>query len=76
MPKTLMKVYRSLDELPLIPNAIVTQGTFDGVHAAHKVIINRVKELARLHNGETVLMTFDPHPRMVLFPDEHGLKLA
>ncbi len=70
-----MKVYRSLDELPVIPNAIVTQGTFDGVHAAHKVIINRVKELARLHKGETVLMTFDPHPRMVLFPDEHGLRL-
>jgi len=70
-----MKVYRSLEELPTIPNAIVTQGTFDGVHKAHRVIINRVKELARLHHGETVLMTFDPHPRMVLFPDEHGLRL-
>lgn len=70
-----MRVYRSLDELPSIANAIVTQGTFDGVHAAHRVIINRVKELAKQHNGETVLMTFDPHPRMVLFPDEHGLKL-
>lgn len=70
-----MKVYRSLEELPTIPNAIVTQGTFDGVHKAHRVIINRVKELARQHNGETVLMTFDPHPRMVLFPDEHGLRL-
>jgi riboflavin kinase/FMN adenylyltransferase len=70
-----MKVYRSLDELPVMRNAIVTQGTFDGVHAAHKVIINRVKELARMHHGETVLMTFDPHPRMVLFPDEHGMRL-
>jgi riboflavin kinase/FMN adenylyltransferase len=71
----LMKVYRSLEELPAIKNAIVTQGTFDGVHKAHRVIINRVKELARQHDGETVLMTFDPHPRMVLFPDEHGLRL-
>lgn len=70
-----MKVYRSLEELPKIKNAIVTQGTFDGVHAAHKTIIARLKELARQHNGETVLMTFDPHPRMVLFPDDHGLKL-
>jgi riboflavin kinase/FMN adenylyltransferase len=70
-----MKVYRSLEELPQIKNAIVTQGTFDGVHAAHKIIVNRLKELARQHDGETVVMTFDPHPRMVLFPDDHGLKL-
>lgn len=70
-----MRVYRSLDELPPIKHAIVTQGTFDGVHAAHRVIINRVKELAKQHGGETVVMTFDPHPRMVLFPDEHGLRL-
>lgn len=70
-----MKVYRSLDELPKINNAIVTQGTFDGVHAAHKVILNRLKQIAKERNGETVVMTFDPHPRMVLFPDDHGLKL-
>ncbi len=70
-----MKVYRSLAELPVIKNAIVTQGTFDGVHAAHKVIIHKVKELAAKHQGETVLITFDPHPRMVLFPNEHGMRL-
>ncbi|MES2778843.1 MAG: adenylyltransferase/cytidyltransferase family protein, partial [Bacteroidota bacterium] len=70
-----MRVYRSLEELPPIKNAIVTQGTFDGVHAAHRVIINRVKELAKQRNGETVVMTFDPHPRLVLFPDDHGLKI-
>jgi riboflavin kinase/FMN adenylyltransferase len=70
-----MKVYRSLEELPKIKNAIVTQGTFDGVHAAHKVILNRLKQIALEKNGETVVMTFDPHPRMVLFPDDHGLKL-
>lgn len=70
-----MKVYRSLDELPVIKNAIVTQGTYDGVHAAHKVILSRLKQIAKQRNGETVVMTFDPHPRMVLFPDDHGLKL-
>lgn len=70
-----MKIYRSLEELPHIPNAIVTQGTFDGVHIAHQVILNRLKQLAKEKNGETVVMTFDPHPRMVLFPDDHGLKL-
>jgi riboflavin kinase/FMN adenylyltransferase len=70
-----MRVYRSLNELPTIRKAIVTQGTFDGVHIAHKAIISRVKELAKQYNGETVVMTFDPHPRMVLSPDDHGLKL-
>lgn len=70
-----MKVYRSLEEVPQIANAIVTQGTFDGVHTAHKVILNRLKEIAQQQHGETVVITFHPHPRMVLFPDDHGLKL-
>lgn len=70
-----MKVYRSLDELPKINNAIVTQGTFDGVHAAHTVILKRLQQIAQQRKGETVVMTFDPHPRMVLFPEDHGLKL-
>lgn len=70
-----MKVYRSTEDLPKIKNAIVTQGTFDGVHAAHKIIINRLKELAHQHNGETVLITFDPHPRLVLHPDDLSLRL-
>lgn len=70
-----MKVYRSLEDLPQIKNAIVSQGTFDGVHAAHRVIISRLKELAKQYQGETVLMTFEPHPRMVLYPDDHGLHL-
>lgn len=70
-----MKVHFNLDEIPEINNAIVTQGTFDGVHVAHRVILNRLKELAVKKNGETVVITFHPHPRMVLFPDDHGLKL-
>lgn len=70
-----MKVYRSLEELPAIKNAIVTQGTYDGVHAAHKVILDRLKQIARQKDGETVVITFEPHPRMVLFPEDHGLKL-
>lgn len=70
-----MKVYRSIHDLPKIKNAIVTQGTFDGVHAAHKIIINRLKELALQNEGETVVITFDPHPRLVLYPHENNLKL-
>ena len=70
-----MKVYYSLNELPQIKNAIVTQGTFDGVHAAHLVILNRLKQIATERKGESVVITFHPHPRMVIFPDDHGLKL-
>jgi riboflavin kinase/FMN adenylyltransferase len=70
-----MQVHYDLNTLPQISNAIVTQGTFDGVHAAHQVILNRLKQLAHTHDGETVVITFDPHPRMVLYPDDHGLKL-
>ncbi len=70
-----MKVYYSLAEFPKLENAIVTQGTFDGVHAAHKVIISQLKDLAKSTNGQTVLITFDPHPRTILYPDDHGLHL-
>ena len=70
-----MKVYKNITELPKINNAIVTQGTFDGVHIAHQVILKQLKEIAQIKGGETVLITFDPHPRTVLFPEDHGLQL-
>lgn len=70
-----MKVYRSLLDFKKLTCAIVTQGTFDGVHAAHQVILNRLKNLAREKGGETVVITYEPHPRMVLFPEDHGLQL-
>lgn len=49
---------------------VVTTGTFDGVHIGHKSIIDRVNEIAKKSGGESVLMTYHPHPRSVLFPDE------
>lgn len=49
---------------------VVTTGTFDGVHIGHKSIIDRVNEIAGKSGGESVLMTYHPHPRSVLFPDE------
>jgi len=70
-----MKVYTNITELPRIKNAIVTQGTFDGVHIAHQAILKQLKEIARNKGGETVLITFDPHPRTILFPEDHGLQL-
>lgn len=70
-----MRVYRSLEEFSRLENAIVTQGTFDGVHLGHKKILNQLKHLAQNEGGETVLLTFFPHPRMVLQPDDNQLKL-
>lgn len=70
-----MRIFRGLDNLEKIRNAVVTQGTFDGVHLAHKIILSKVKQLAKNKNGESVVMTFEPHPRMVLKPNTHDLKL-
>ena len=70
-----MKIYRTLEEFKKLTNAVVTIGTFDGVHKGHRVIINRLTEIANQINGEVVVLTFFPHPRMVLYPDDHGLQL-
>lgn len=70
-----MRVFQGFDELTKIPNPVLTIGTFDGVHLGHQRIIQQLNEEAQKHGGESVLFTFYPHPRMVLFPDSHGLKL-
>lgn len=70
-----MKVYTDIIDFKNVKNPVVTTGTFDGVHLGHQKIISRLKEAAREENGETVLLTFYPHPRMVLFPDDNDLKL-
>ena len=70
-----MKIYHSINEFNTLKNAVVTIGTFDGVHIGHQKIINRVNELAKTSGGESVVLTFFPHPRMVLYPDDHGLLL-
>lgn len=55
-----------------IARSVVTTGTFDGVHIGHQVIIRRINELANEVGGESVLITFHPHPRKVLYPDTLG----
>ena len=70
-----MKVYRHLDEFNKIKNAVVTIGTFDGVHMGHRKIISRLVEVADQINGECVILTFFPHPRMILNPEDANLKL-
>jgi riboflavin kinase/FMN adenylyltransferase len=70
-----VRVFQGFDALEKIPNPVLTIGTFDGVHLGHQKIIQQLNEEAKKHGGESVLFTFYPHPRMVLFPDSHGLKL-
>lgn len=70
-----MKIYHHLDEFGPVNNAVVTIGTFDGVHVGHRKIIAGLKQKAGAINGETVLLTFFPHPRMVLHPEDEQLKL-
>ncbi|OYX15170.1 MAG: riboflavin biosynthesis protein RibF [Algoriphagus sp. 32-45-6] len=70
-----MKIYEGLADFHPVVNAVVTSGTFDGVHLGHQKILHRIREIARSIQGETVLLTFWPHPRLVLYPKEHNLRL-
>ena len=70
-----MKIYYGFDEVKQIQNAVVTVGSFDGVHMGHQVILNKLKELARVEEGESVVITFYPHPRKVLYPETTGRDL-
>jgi len=66
-----MQVHRSIENLPPFNNAVITIGTFDGVHEGHKKIIDALIKEARLLNGEAIIITFHPHPRKIVKPDEH-----
>lgn len=70
-----MKIYHGVEDFTRLTNAIVTSGTFDGVHVGHIKILTRLREIASKTNGETVVITFWPHPRLVLHPEEQTLKL-
>jgi riboflavin kinase/FMN adenylyltransferase len=70
-----VKIHHTFNEFQHISKPIVTIGTFDGVHLGHRKILEKIKTLAQKEGGESVLLTFYPHPRMVLYPDDHGLQL-
>lgn len=64
-----MQVHYNLEQLPAFRNAVITIGTFDGVHSGHQHIITALKNEAAQINGESVVITFHPHPRKVVYPD-------
>lgn len=69
-----MKVYNNFSDYKKVPNAIVTIGTFDGVHLGHQAILKDMVLTAKEIGGETVVITFYPHPRQVLNIDSSNLR--
>jgi riboflavin kinase/FMN adenylyltransferase len=73
-----MKIYYGLDDFQPLAYAVVTSGTFDGVHFGHQKILQQVVSATKAqsnYGAESVLITYHPHPRLVLFPDQKDLKL-
>ncbi len=70
-----MKIYHGIDDFVQLQYAVVTSGTFDGVHVGHQKIFSRLREIASRNFGETVVLTYWPHPRLVLHPEDSNLKL-
>lgn len=69
-----MRIFRGLDNLPRFQGAVATMGSFDGLHCGHRVLLDRVLERKAQLGGESVVITFDPHPRYVLGTGE-GMQL-
>lgn len=72
--KSKVKIHYDIDKI-YAQRPVVTIGTFDGVHLGHQKVISRLKDFARKYNGETVIFTFYPHPRLITSPDEASLRL-
>lgn len=70
-----MNIHNDFNSVSSIPNPVITIGTFDGVHLGHQKIIAFLNEQAAKYGGESALFTFWPHPKMVLNPANHGVKL-
>lgn len=69
-----MRIFHQLSDVKAISHAIATIGTFDGVHLGHQAIFKKMRELAQTMNGETVVVTFSPHPRQVLQKENEALR--
>ena len=70
-----MQVHHDIDTLPPFNKAVITIGTFDGVHMGHRQLLNKLKEEALKINGDTVIITFHPHPRKVVSSTILGIRL-
>jgi len=69
-----MRVVWGFDNPPALRNGVATVGSYDGVHRGHRILLDEVVRRARACGGESVVLTFEPHPRITLGNDE-GLRL-
>jgi riboflavin kinase/FMN adenylyltransferase len=69
-----MRIVHGFDNIPHIDHPVITVGSYDGVHKGHQVLINQTISRAKARDGQSVVLTFEPHPRITLGKDE-GLKL-
>lgn len=69
-----MQIHYNLDNFKAV-NPVVTIGTFDGVHLGHREVISELKRISALSGGDSVVFTFEPHPRIVIAPQEDSLRL-
>ena len=70
-----MDIFRDIDDIPDIQRPVITIGSFDGVHFAHQQILNKVKDKAKEIDGKSVVVTFHPHPRQIIYPKDNSLDL-
>lgn len=70
-----MQIHDHINDLPSFRNGVITFGSFDGVHLGHLGIIEKMNTLATEIDGETIVVTFYPHPRQVIYPQDKSLKL-
>jgi riboflavin kinase / FMN adenylyltransferase len=70
-----MQVHRNLESLPAFSNPVITIGTFDGIHFGHRFILQQLLQKALLIGGESILITFEPHPRLILNPQDTSLRI-
>ncbi len=69
-----MKIFKSINDFSNCTSTVATVGTFDGLHAGHQIILERIKNRAKEISGRSVLLSFDPHPRRLVHP-EYPLQL-
>lgn len=69
-----MKIYKNIEDASGLHKPVITVGTFDGLHIGHRKIVDRMLEIAGHTGGDTLVVTFHPHPRLVIYPDSRDLK--
>ncbi|MEL7221694.1 MAG: bifunctional riboflavin kinase/FAD synthetase, partial [Bacteroidota bacterium] len=70
-----MRVFYQLNQLPEFKHAVLTIGSFDGVHCGHQQLLARINRLAKERDGESIVITFHPHPRLIVYPKDKSLQL-